>query len=150
MFSEIMKWEFFGCLLLDQLRIRYRNIMFQSKRVLGVQNSSADADGGNMRNNRARDLIYANLFTSIMGRIIDRSMISSRTLFAHMYVNAARKSSDMQISSRLCISVAYSVDNYNYCRLSLKLKHSVRACYPEISLRHLLARFKISRIPTAI
>lgn len=47
------------------------------------------------------NIIYVNLFTSIMGRIIDRSMISSRTLFAHMYVNAARNSSDMQISSRL-------------------------------------------------
>lgn len=56
-----------------------------------------------MRNCGARGLIYVNLFTSIMGRIIDRSMISSHTLFAHMYVNAARNSSDMQIS----LSVMY-------------------------------------------
>lgn len=49
--------------------------------------------------------MYVNLFTSIMGRIIDRSVISSHTLFAHMYVNAARNSSDMQISSLLCMVI---------------------------------------------
>lgn len=50
-------------------------------------------------------LMYVNLFTSIMGWIIDRSMISSHTLFAHMYVNAAQNSSDMQIGSQLCMVI---------------------------------------------